>query len=218
MSACCALAAVSPVRANAARTRASSVSGIRAKRSVLARVYPDLGQGIDRAGVPMVDVEHRQQRRFVTLLEELSDGRLGWAGQQAVDELSDRRFGLGAEEVIDDLGALHGVDGRDRLDPEGGRRLRILVDVDLHQGDLRYVVALVGLGNGRFDDGAKSATRAAPRGPEIDHHGHRGRTLDDFGLERFVGYIQNHVLRVAGWPGRRCASRFLPRARRKGCR
>ena len=60
---------------------------------VLARVYPDLGQGIDRAGVPMVDVEHRQQRRFVTLLEELSDGRLGWAGQQAVDELSDRRFG-----------------------------------------------------------------------------------------------------------------------------
>src|SRR3954447_4183063 len=88
----------------------------------------------------------------------------------------------GAHYLLGDLTVLEQDQGRDRHDSVLGSGLRVLVDVELHDGEV--VALLVELLQMRSDDAAGSA----PRPPEVDQP--RRARLEYLGGEVVVGYFR----------------------------
>ena len=116
---------------------------------------------------------------------------LGLGGEEGVEEGGDLGRGKGARELADDLGVAKGADVRDAADAERLGEHRIRVDVHLRQLDLPVALSHLGL-----DRGPKRAARAAPFGPEIDHHGHLPRALDHLCLEIRLRDVCDHEMSV----------------------
>ena len=93
---------------------------------------------------------------------------------QLVQHLADVGLVLGALEQRDELARHHRHDGRNALDAELLGDQLVGVDVDLGEDDPAGVL----LGQA-LQDRAELLARAAPLGPEVDHHRHLGRALHD---------------------------------------
>ena len=108
-----------------------------------------------------LELERAPERLLVAARRQLV--RLG--GHQPVEEVRH----LGRRERARELGGHAAVaerlDGRDALDAEGGLEPRVRVDVDLRELDPARP-----LGHGALEHRGELPARAAPLGPEVDHH------------------------------------------------
>ena len=187
----------SPVRARAATWRVSGVSGMRASRASASSLTPR--RPCRRAARPgrRWPRRGRARARGPAAATPRRPTATSWsaslgAGARLVDPLADLGLGQGADEPVDDLPVLDGEHGRDGLDLEGGRHLRVLVDVDLDQLD-----AVAGLVDDLLQDGP-----SVRHGP---HHGaHRSTTTGDLsgalehgGLEGGVGDVHQAITGTA---------------------
>jgi hypothetical protein len=125
-------------------------------------------------------------------------GRLGSFGQEAllaqrveqlVQHLAHLRLGGGAVEHRQHLARDHGRDERDALHAHPAELLRqagVGVDVDLgeHPSARRVVRELL-------QDRAELPARLAPVGPEVDEHRDGARSVDDLGVERRIGHVDD---------------------------
>jgi len=95
-----------------------------------------------------------------------------------------------ADELVDGATALEQSHVGDRANRELRRQPGIRGAVDLGQCD-----GTIELLDDTLQLGAEHATRAAPRGPEVDQHRHLARALDNPFVEielRYVGYTISH--------------------------
>src|SRR6201982_322926 len=112
----------------------------------------------------------------------------------------------GAELARGPLAALEDHQGGDRHHAVFRRRLRALVDIELHDLDL-----LAHRAGDLVERGSDHAAGAAPFGPEVDHD--RALCLEHFGFEIGVRNLANgHGNTSFGWSWR--ASR---ESRRRSC-
>ena len=116
-------------------------------------------------------------------------------GGQHTRPLTDAALRASLQEAVDRPAVLEGVDRRDGLHLEGLRHLGVLVDVDLGEHDLP-----VGLADDLVEDRPQCLAGPAPRRPEVDHHGGRGRAVDHVGLEGAVGHVDGHRNQATGDP------------------
>ena len=108
-------------------------------------------------------------------------------------EALDLAFRLGAHEAVDRLPLVEGEHGRNRLDAELLRDLRVLVDVDLDQ---RHLAA--GVSDRLLQNRRELLAGAAPGRPEVDDHRRLLRRLDHVGGKA----LGRRVLRLRGAAGR----------------
>src|SRR5246127_2728415 len=102
----------------------------------------------------------------------------------------------GADLARGHLAALEDHQGRDRHHAILRRRLRALVDVELHDLDL-----LAHRAGDLIERGSDHAAGAAPFGPEVDHDG--PLCVEHFGFEIGVRNLANgHGNTSFGWRGR----------------
>ena len=114
----------------------------------------------------------------------------------AVEELLDLRRRQRADELGDDLAVAKRLDGRDALDAEQLRDVRVLVGVDLRQDDL----AVAG-GGGLLERRAELTAGAAPRGPEVDDDRDLVGSVQYLGLEVGLVHIDDgHGMQVRTGP------------------
>ena len=111
--------------------------------------------------------------------------------QDLVEHRRQLPLGPSLAQVGDGLALEHGINGRDRLDPELGSDELVLVDVDLHQPD-----AAIGISGGDLlEDRRQLLARPAPFRPEIDDDELSHAWFDDVApelLDRFlVGFAQS---------------------------
>ena len=90
---------------------------------------------------------------------------LASARDQSLDELLHLAFGDRAHEAVDRLAVPEGVNGRDRLDAQLLRDLRVLVDIHLDHAHLA-----LGVGDRLLEQGGELFAGPAPGRPEIDDH------------------------------------------------
>ncbi len=109
--------------------------------------------------------------------------------QQLVKPRPDLGLGNRAGELTDDPATDDRLDRGDPLDAGGLGKLRVRVHIDLRE----HPAPAVGLGQ-PLEYGAELLARAAPRRPEIDHHRGLQRPLQDLGLERRLGDVQDDGL------------------------
>ena len=112
---------------------------------------------------------------------------------QPLHEALDLAFRLGAHEAVHRLPLVEGEHGRNRLDAQLLRDLRILVDVDLDQ---RHLAA--GVSHRLLQNRRELLAGAAPGRPEIDDHRRLLRRLDHVGGEA----LGRRVLRLRRAAGR----------------
>src|SRR6476646_10305949 len=111
------------------------------------------------------------------------------SGKRRLELLREARLRQSPDDLLRDLAVLEEDQRGDRHDSVLRSRLRVLVDVHLH--DRQVVALLIELLEMRSDD----AAGAAPGRPEIDQHG-LGR-LEYLGGEVVVGYfgeVSSHVI------------------------
>src|SRR5579883_511264 len=111
----------------------------------------------------------------------VSSSRAGGGG----DPLLELLLGRGADLARGELAVLEQHQRRDRHDAVLLRGRRALVDVELDDLDL----AVERAGRDLFERGRDHLARAAPFGPEVDHH--RLFRLEHLGLEIRVGNLAN---------------------------
>src|SRR5436190_4959291 len=143
-----------------------------------------------RAGVAGIELERPSERALVVGRREL----VGLGGDDPVQELLDSRRWDCAGELGDHLPVAEGLDRRDALNPEAHREAGVGVRVDLRQLDLAGALLHRGL-----ERWTEDAARPAPRGPEVDDHGHLARALDDPGLEIGFRYVEGHRFELSQW-------------------
>ena len=155
------------------------------------------------AGVCSYLVAYRFYARFIAHnVFEDGDSVLSAAGVERLLRFRDALLGLighglrepgthlglrqGADELVDNLAVRKQLHGRDATDAVALRDLRVLVGVDLGQGETGAVFA----GN-LFENGAQLAAGAAPLSPEVDQHRTFAAGFQDLLLE--IGYVDGHV-------------------------
>src|SRR5688500_8288014 len=106
--------------------------------------------------------------------------RCGLMSDVLVDKLLQVSFISEADDRFHNLAALEDEDGRNTAYAEQRGGVRILVDVELPDGDFAIVIA-----RERVDGRRQAPARAAPLGPEVDEHGFVG--LDHALIEIAVG-------------------------------
>ena len=121
--------------------------------------------------------------------------------EQLGDPLAQLRLGLGAVEGRHRLAAGHDDDVRDRLHLEGLRDARVRVDVDLRENP-----RAAALGGELLEHRRELLAGPAPLGPEVDDDRHLHRALDDLGLERLLGDVQDDGRRGAATGGGRATA------------
>src|SRR5699024_2291860 len=92
-----------------------------------------------------------------------------------LEELLELCLGQGAGTLVEQDPVPEGHEGRHGGDVRQGGELRVVVDVDLGEGDVRVRVC------GVLEDRRELATGAAPGRPEVDDHGSVAR---DHGAEQ----------------------------------
>ena len=127
--------------------------------------------------------------------------------ENLVERLRKLAFAARAGQVGHGAALEHGVDRGDRLDLELAGDELLFIDIDLLQHH-----ALIGiLRRDLFQHRGERLARAAPFGPEIEHHQLRHRRFDDFLLEAFDGflflYIEPHAGQVRS-PSLSCGCRL----------
>ena len=103
---------------------------------------------------------------------------------------STMRRGLRADELVHHLAVLECLHGRDALDAVRLREPGVAVHVDLDELDLARA-----LSGGALERGGQRAARPAPLGPEVHHHGHLARAVDDGVLEFRLCDVGGHALK-----------------------
>jgi len=106
--------------------------------------------------------------------------------QQLVEVGLDLSLGQRPLEHRDELAGHHAVHGRDALHLQGGRDLRVGVDVDLGE----QPGATPG-GCQPLQDGAELLARTTPGGPQVEHDGDLLGALEHVGLEAGVGDLED---------------------------
>jgi hypothetical protein len=163
----------------------------------IARAKQRQGQPAQRPGIGRVLAQHRREylggigggtrlQHFLGLGQRLVQPVIATHAGQLLDESGDLGGRLRAHEGIDRLAAGEGEDRRDRLDPQLGGDLLILVDIDLDQPDR----ATAGL-NRLLQQRGKLLAGTAPGRPEVDDHRRLARGLDHVGHETGVGGIHH---------------------------
>ncbi len=153
----------------------------------LGLVRLDVRQEVGQFGIEVV-VRHER------LLLDRSIG--GWheerrclrtLRQELVDEFLDEVLGITAGETIDGPALVDRHDHRDRLRAECLRDGRVLVHVHLGEHDLA-----AGCTNDLLQDRTERLARATPRSPQVHDDRSGLRRVDDLGLERGVGDVDDH--------------------------
>ena len=146
----------------------------RLARHLAQNLAVDVRRGGEIAGI----------QRVLGLLQRLLQRRGAHGSDQPLHEALDLAFRLGAHEAVHRLPLVEGEHGRNRLDAELLRDLRVLVDVDLDQ---RHLAA--GVSHRLLQNRRELLAGAAPGRPEIDDHRRLLRRLDHVGGEALSGRV-----------------------------
>ena len=152
----------SPARSS----RASSLAGSSASAARSAATAPTVAR---------LDESHR-----------LAAFDLAGIRRRAIDEGAQLRLGQHADEGIDRPPVHEGHHVRNATDAELRGKLRVLVQIDLHQAEAPGAVLFEAL-----EHRAERTAGAAPRRPEVDQHGDFVRRINDVPLECISGGVQH---------------------------
>ncbi len=143
--------------------------------------------GVARIFLQNLAIELRS-RGNIALLERICGGGkrildssrafLPCGAKERLHELAELAFWNRTHEAIDRLAVLESIDGRNGLDAQLLRDLRVFVDIDLDE-----TKRALSLGHEAFEQRAQLFARAAPGRPEINDHGHVHRRVQHVGGE-----------------------------------